>query len=170
MIGITAAAISTIDSIMLTLSSLVVRDIFKNMDDNLDRDQNLRQLRTAKISILIIAIAGFFFAIQELNLIATLSVAASIGLLVVVPSMFGAFFWKKATAAASLSSIIFGSITALYMQFSGWAPLGYGAGVWTLLVTTAVFILVSLFTQAPTKKAEEFIGYINQECNRKDII
>ena len=170
MIGITAAAISTIDSIMLTLSSLVVRDIFKNMEDNLDQDQNLRQLRTAKIAILIIALLGFFFAIQELDLIATLSVAASVGLLVVVPSMFGAFFWKKATAAGSLSSIIFGSLTALYLQFSGWKPLGHGAGVWTLIVTAAVFVGVSFFTQAPTDKAEEFIGYLNRECKERDII
>jgi SSS family solute:Na+ symporter len=170
MIGITAAAISTIDSIMLTLSSLVVRDIFKNMEDNLDQDQNLRQLRTAKIAILIIALLGFFFAIQELDLIAALSVAASVGLLVIVPSIFGAFFWKKATAAASLSSIIFGSMTALYLQFSGWSPAGYGAGIWTLLVSVLIFVGVSFFTQAPTKKAEEFIGYINQECDKRNII
>jgi SSS family solute:Na+ symporter len=170
MIGITAAAISTIDSIMLTLSSLVVRDIFKNMEDNLDRDQNLRQLRTAKIAILLIALLGFFFAIQELDLIATLSVAASVGLLVVVPSMFGAFFWKKATAAGSLSSIIFGSLTALYLQFSGWRPLGHWAGVWTLIVTAAVFVGVSFFTQAPADKAEEFIGYLNRECKERNII
>lgn len=170
MIGITAAAISTIDSIMLTLSSLVVRDIFKNMEDNLDQDQNLRQLRTAKIAILIIALLGFFFAIQELDLIAALSVAASVGLLVVVPSIFGAFFWKRATAAASLSSIILGSGTALYLQFSGWRPVGHGAGVWTLLVSSLIFVGVSFFTQPPTKKAEEFIGYLNQECKRKNII
>jgi len=170
MVGITAAAISTIDSIMLTLSSLVVRDIFKNMEDNLDQKQNLRQLRIAKIAILIIALLGFFFAIQELDLIAALSVAASIGLLVVVPSMFGAFFWKKATAAASLSSIIIGSITALYLQFNSWNPLGYGAGVWTLLVSTAIFIIFSLFTKAPQKKADEFIDYINKECKERNII
>ena len=170
MVGITAAAISTIDSIMLTLSSLVVRDVFKNMEDDLNQSQNLRQLRTAKVVILIIALLGFFFAIQELDLIATLSVAASVGLLVVVPSMFGAFFWKKSTAIGSLSSIIIGSIIALYLQFSGWSPLGHGAGVWTLLISAAVFVLVSLFTQPPVKKAEEFIGYINQECNKKNIL
>lgn len=170
MIGITAAAISTIDSIMLTLSSLVVRDIFKNMDDELASGKSLKQLRTAKIAILLIALLGFFFAIQELNLIAALSVAASVGLLVIVPSIFGAFFWKKATAAGSLASIILGSATALYLQFSGWRPLGHAAGVWTLLVSTAVFILLSLLTQAPEKKAEEFIGYINQQCNQKNIL
>lgn len=170
MIGITAAAISTIDSIMLTLSSLVVRDLFKNMEDNLDQGKSLQQLRTAKAAILVIAILGFIFAVQELDLIATLSVAASVGLLVVVPSFFGAFFWKKATAAGSLSSIIFGSFTALYLQFSGWRPFGHGAGVWTLLVSAAFFILISLLTEAPREKADSFIDYIEQELNAKNIL
>lgn len=169
-IGITAAAISTIDSILLTLSSLVVRDILKNMEDGLKAKQNLTQLRTAKITILIISVLAFLFAIQELDLIASLSVAASIGLLVVVPSIFGAFFWKKATAAASLSSIIIGSVTALVLQFSGWSPLGHGAGVWTLLISTFIFIIISLFTEAPQKKADKFIDYINDECQKRNII
>lgn len=170
MIGITAAAISTIDSIMLTLSSLVVRDIFRNLDDQLDENKNLRQLRTAKISILIIALLGFFFAIQELDLIAALSVAASVGLLVVVPSIFGAFFWKKATAPAALASILTGSFTALYLQFNSWSPYGYGAGLWTLLISSLVFIVVSLLTKAPTEKAEKFIGYLNKECSQRNIL
>lgn len=170
MIGITAAAISTIDSIMLTLSSLVVRDIFQNMDDQLDQNKNLNQLKIAKITILIIALLGFFFAVQEFDLIAALSVAASVGLLVVVPSIFGAFFWKKATAAASLSSIIIGSFTALYLQFNSWSPYGYGAGIWTLIVSILIFVLVSFFTEAPEEKAEKFIGYINKECTEKNIL
>lgn len=170
MIGITAAAISTIDSIMLTLSSLVVRDLFKNVEDNLEQEQNLRQLLTAKIAILFIALLGFFFAIQELDLIAALSVAASIGLLVVVPSIFGAFFWKKATAFGSLASIIVGSITALYLQFSSLSPYGYGAGIWTLIISTAVFVIGSLLTEAPRAKADQFIDYINQECKERNII
>lgn len=170
MIGITAAAISTIDSIMLTLSSLVVRDILRNSKENSDQRKNLNQMRTAKLSILIIAVLGFLFAVQELDLIAALSVAASVGLLVVVPSIFGAFFWKKATAPASLSSIIIGSLTALYLQFSSWSPYGYGAGVWTLIISTIIFILVSLFTEPPEKKADKFIDYLNQKCLEKNIL
>lgn len=169
-IGITAAAISTIDSIMLTLSSLVVRDIFGNRENESAENENLKQLRTAKITILIIALLGFLFAVQELDLIAVLSVAASVGLLVVVPSIFAAFFWKGATAAASLSSIITGSFTALYLQFNSWSPLGYGAGIWTLVISSLVLIVVSIFTEAPEQKAEEFINYINQRCEEKNIL
>jgi SSS family solute:Na+ symporter len=169
MIGITAAAISTIDSIMLTLSSLVVRDLFNKFEDQ-DNLKQLRQLKIAKIAIIIIALLGMLFAFQELDLIASLSVAASVGLMVVVPSMFGAFFWKGATAAGSLSSIIIGSFTAVYLQFSGWRPFGHSAGVWTLIVCVIVFITVSLFTEAQKEKADEFIDYLNQECEAKNII
>ncbi|ADQ13834.1 sodium:solute symporter family protein [Halanaerobium hydrogeniformans] len=166
MVGITAAAISTVDSIMLTLSSVVVRDLFKNLSDQRD----IKQLRIAKISIIVIAIFGLLFAIQELDLIAALSVASSVGLLVVVPSIFGAFFWKGATAAGSLSSIIIASFTAVYLQFSGWQPFGHGAGIWTLLVSTLIFIGVSLLTEAPREKADEFIDYLNKECEAKNIL
>ncbi|MFW6001514.1 MAG: sodium:solute symporter family protein [Halanaerobium sp.] len=169
MIGITAAAISTIDSIMLTLSSLVVRDLFNKFEDQ-DNLKQFRQLKIAKAAIIIIALLGMLFAVQELDLIASLSVAASVGLMVVVPSMFGAFFWKGATAAGSLSSIIIGSFTAVYLQFSGWRPFGHAAGVWTLIVCVIVFITVSLFTEAPKEKADEFIDYLNKECEAKNII
>lgn len=170
MVGITAAAISTIDSIMLTLSSLLVKDIFRKKELDLKGNQDLKELKLAQMAILIIALLGFFFAAQELNLIATLSVAASVGLLVVVPSIFGAFFWRKATAAAALSSIFLGSLTTLILQFSALRPLGLGAGVWTLVITTAIFIGVSLLTKAPQAKAEEFIGYLESECNKRNII
>jgi SSS family solute:Na+ symporter len=169
MIGITAAAISTIDSIMLTLSSLVVRDLFNKAEDQ-DNLKQLRQLKIAKVAIIIIAVFGMLFAVQELDLIASLSVAASVGLMVVVPSIFGAFFWKGATAAGSLSSILIGSFTALYLQFSGWRPLGHAAGVWTLIVSVVVFVGVSLITEAPEEKADQFIDYLKSECEAKNII
>lgn len=178
MVGITAAAISTIDSIMLTLASLVVRDLFKKdqsaqpavKERKFGLKKDHQELKIARIVIFVIALLGFFFAIQELDLIAALSVAASVGLLVVVPSIFGAFYWKSATAAGSLSSILLGSFTALYLQFSGWHPLGLGAGIWTLLISLFSFIIISLFTTAPQEKAEQFIGYLKTECQQKNIL
>nr|AGF93597.1 Na+/solute symporter [uncultured organism] len=166
MIGITAAAISTVDSIMLTLSSLIVRDLMQSRDEYSDK----KQLRIGKIVIFVIAVIGIIFAAQQLDLIATLSVASSVGLMVVVPTIFGAFFWKKATAAGSLSSIILGAIVALYMQFAGLSPLGVHPGVWTFIITVVTFISVSMITEAPQQKAEEFIGYLDRELEDKNIL
>lgn len=167
MIGITAAAISTIDSIMLTLSSLVVRDLYGNTDEDISEG---KELFVGKIVILVIALAGLIFASLELDLIATLSVASSVGLLVVVPTIFGAFFWRRATAPAALASILSGVVTAVYLQFSGLKPLGHWPGVWTLLVATLVFIVVSLFTSPPRENAERFMGYLSKELEEKNIL
>ncbi len=164
MVGITAAAISTIDSIMLTLSSLVVQDLYKNI-----KDEDVR-VRLGKIFILIIALVGLFFASRQLDLIATLSVVSSVGLLVIVPTMFGAFFWRRATAAGAVSSILCGAITAIYLQFSGWKPLGHWPGVWTLLISTIIFILVSLFTAPSREKADRFLSYLDKELEKRNIL
>src|SRR6056297_109214 len=166
MIGITAAAISTVDSIMLTLSSLIVRDLMQSREEYSDK----KQLKIGKIVIFIIAVIGIIFASQQLDLIATLSVASSVGLMVVVPTIFGAFFWKRATAVGSLTSVILGSFTALYLQFSNIKPLGFWPGVWTLIISLISFIVISLFTEPPRKKAEEFMGYLNKELEDKNIL
>lgn len=166
MVGITAAAISTIDSIMLTLSSVVVRDLYRNIKE----DSHTLQLMVGKVVIIVIALIGLWFAGQEFDLIATLSVASSVGLLVVVPTIFGAFFWKRATAAGAILSILIGSFTAVYLQFSGLKPLGHWPGVWTLLVSSLVFILVSLMTRPPEEKVKVFLGYLDRELKERNIL
>lgn len=165
MVGITAAAISTIDSIILTLSSLVVRDLFRDISDEAGK-----QLKLGKVFIFIIALVSLLFARGQFGLIASLSVASSVGLMVMVPTIFGAFFWKRATAAGSIFSILTGAATALYLQLSGWKPMGHWPGVWTLLIGSLVFILVSLITNPPRSKAEEFLGYLDEKLTEKNIL
>ncbi|HEU5139922.1 MAG TPA: sodium:solute symporter family protein, partial [Bacillales bacterium] len=150
MVGILAAAISTIDSIMLTLSSLFARDVYGNLGK---RPDDRKQLLVGKIVIPVIAILAFAFAELKLNLIAVLSVAASAGLIVVVPAIFGTFFWKRGTAAGVITSVSVGAIVVLILEFllefvEGFkAPLGLAAGIWGLIVSVVLFVGVSLVTK-----------------------
>jgi solute:Na+ symporter, SSS family len=154
MVGILAAAVSTIDSIMLTLSSMFARDVYGNMKS---RPDDNKQLKVGKIVIPVIAILAYAFAELELNLIAVLSVAASSGLIVAVPATIGAFFWKRGTAPAVISSVIISAVIVLILEVTGTKPIGFGSGIWGLLVSTFLFVGISLFTKAPKEKAEEFI-------------
>jgi solute:Na+ symporter, SSS family len=164
MVGIMAAAISTIDSILLTLSSLFARDVYGNIKKDAS-DQ--MQLRIGKIVIPIIAILAFLFAKLELNLIAVLSVASSAGLLVVVPSIFGTFFWKRGTAAGVLSSVTVGGLVVITLELFKYKPLDLASGLWGIMVSTFLFIVVSLLTKAPEAKANEFLSYIKTELRIK---
>ena len=167
MLGISAAAISTVNSIILTLSSMVCRDVFKNVSTGANED---RELLVGKIFVPLFTLLIVFFATQRLGLIAALSVASSAGLLVMVPALIGSFFWKRGTAAAVLASIIIGGLVATILQFSGLRPLGLWPGVWSGLVAVVLFIVVSFFTKAPEQKAAEFLGYLKEELSGRKVI
>jgi SSS family solute:Na+ symporter len=176
MIGITAAAISTIDSILLTLSSVWARDIHKGLIN--PRVSEKREVRLGQWVIPIMAIVAFVFAwwvaeqaggILDL-MIAPLSAAASAGLLMAVPTIFGAFFWKRATAAGAIVSCVVGAVVVLLFQVTGWKPLGWWPGTWGFIVCAILFVSVSLATKPPKKKADEFIGYLKQKLGRGNFI
>jgi len=164
MIGITAAAISTIDSILLTLSSVWARDIHKGLINPKVSEKG--ELKVGQWVIPVMAVIAFLFALWVAEkpgldyMIAPLSAAASAGLLMAVPTIFGAFFWKRATATGAIVSCIVGAIIVLIFQITGWKPLGWWPGVWGFIVCVPLFIIVSLATKPPREKAEEFIGYL----------
>ena len=167
MLGITAAAISTVNSIILTLSSMVSRDVFKIFKPDADEDQ---ELIVGKLFVPLFAVAIFFFASLRLGLIVVLSVASSAGLLVMVPALIGTFFWKRGTAAGAISSILVGGAVAFSFQFGNIFPLGWWPGVWSGIIATVLFIVVSLLTKPPKEKAEEFLGYLNKALKEKNAI
>jgi len=156
MIGILAAAVSTIDSILLTLSSIFVRDVYATLAPGRD---DAVQLRIGKIVIPVISVLALIFASMQFSMIAILSVAASAGLVVVVPATIGAFFWKRGTAAGALVSIIGGVIFVLGMYLTGNKLFGLNAGVLGFPVASVLFVVVSLLTQSGKEQVTEgFLG------------
>ncbi len=173
-VGILAAAISTIDSILLSLSSMCSRDIYK-AGINLQASEN-SELIISKVFIYILAIIFFVFAYWAAGksglafMIAPLASAASAGLLMAVPTIIGAFFWKRATAAGALSSMIIGAFVVLVLQVTGWKPMALWPGIWGFIICIALYCGISLLTQAPVQKAEEFMGYLKLELPKRNFI
>ena len=156
-VGILAAAISTIDSILLTLSSMIARDVYGNSSGGADDG---RQLLVGKIVIPVIAVLALLFAGLQLDLIAVLAVSSSAGLLVTVPAIIGAFFWRRGTAAGVLASVVLSGALVAYLEIAQTRLLGQASSVWGLLAAVALYVGVSLLTTAPDRKAAEFIGYL----------
>ncbi|MFV0492908.1 MAG: sodium:solute symporter [Pseudorhodobacter sp.] len=154
MIGILAAAVSTIDSILLTLSSVFARDVYGNITDNRNDSS---QLLIGKLVIPVISILSLAFAAMEFSMIAVLSVAASAGLVVMVPATVGAFFWSRGTAAGALASIVGGVAFVVTMYLTGNSLFGLNAGVLGFPVATLLFIVVSLATRPDMARATEFM-------------
>lgn len=154
MVGVLAACVSTIDSIMLTLSSMVTRDVYAAARTGAGERG---QLLVGKLVLPVIAVLAYWFAHLELDLIAVLSVSASAGLLVMVPPIIGAFFWRRGTAAGVISSVVIAGSLVLWLEATSTVWLGQGSGIWGLLVAVTIFVGVSLATSAPNRRAADFI-------------
>lgn len=156
-IGIFSAAISTIDSVMLTISSMFVRDIVRARREIPEK----QQLAIARWFILILGFGIYLFAIQRFNLIAILSVASSAGLLATVPSTIGGFLWTKGSAFGALTSMLGGAGISLFLQFSSWKPWGLWPGVWTMIIATLLYIVMSY--AKPAAINQEFFKVIQSQ-------
>ena len=158
-VSILAAAVSTMNSIVLTLSNMFGRDLLKAIFPGISEE---RELKASKMIMIVIMIACLLFAQLRLDLIVVLSSLASGGLLVQLPAVLGAFFWRKATAKAAITSILLGGLTVGYLSVANIKFLGQWPAVWGLLVAAFSFILVSLNTKAPDT-ASRFIDELKDE-------
>ena len=82
---------------------------------------------------------------------------ASGGLLVQLPAVTGAFFWRRGTAAGALASLLGGASGVGALSLGGWKPLGHWPGVWGLAAATILYVGVSLLTR-PDPGASAFHG------------
>jgi SSS family solute:Na+ symporter len=164
-LGIFAAASSTLGSIVLTLSSLFTRDIVRVLKPGVS-ERRKRTLEQVAMVVLLAICVGF--ASMQLNLIAVLSSMASGGLLVLAPAIIGAFFWRRATAAGAMVSMITGGVVTGVMYLTRFYPFGWWPPVWGGALTTILFVVVSLATRAPASGAA-FVDELERELKERRL-
>lgn len=164
-VGIFAAATSTLGSIILTLSSMGVRNIANPLKPGLSER---KEMLVGKAIIPLLLVICILFARLKLDLITVLSSMASGGLMVAVPAFIGAFFWKKGTAPGAIWSMIVGGIITSFLYISGWNPLGIPPAVWGIISTTTIFVVLSKLTETPEGGAE-FIDHIEEKKEKYDF-
>lgn len=157
-LSIMGAAVSTMNSIILTLSSMFGRDVVKAFIPGITEE---RELRICRILIPAITVACILFARMKLGLIAVLSSMASGGLLMQLPAILGVFFWRRATAAGAVSSMAAGGLAVGYMYVTGMKPLGHWPPLWGLILSGTVFVSVSLLTRRP-ESTDHFMDSIRE--------
>jgi len=133
-IGVIAASMSTADSQVLALSSLVTRDLYTGK----------KKMQIARISILVIAVLAWIISFKPPQLIITLSILSFAGTLQIAPAMIGGLFWKKGTAAAAICSMLSGVVVLILYQWFFSSPLGFHASFWGLVTGTIIYIVLSL--------------------------
>lgn len=163
-IGILAAAISTLDSVALTIGSMVARDFTDHR-----RTSDRIQIMIGRVVVVIVIVFAAYFALQSATIVDQLAALSAAGLMVSVPTIVGGFFWKRATNWGALASLSSGALVAIGLAFglgiSVFNPLLAGS---VALVSVSLFIGVSLVT-APHPNALDFAAELTPELAKRRV-
>ncbi len=140
-----AACMSSADSFLNIGAAALVHDIPRAFG----RKESTSELRNARLATVAIAVAAALFALYWGDLVALLGAAAwGIFAAAIVPVVAIGFNWKRATAAAANSAIIFSLVVNFGLKlFDVALPWGIDRGAAALAGSLLLFITVSLCTR-----------------------
>ncbi|MDP2738800.1 MAG: hypothetical protein Q8O82_08905, partial [Pseudorhodobacter sp.] len=160
-IGVLSAAISTLDSIALTVGSMVARDFLGGAGVS-----DARQIFAGRLVVVAVIVFASVFALNSARIVDQLAALSAAGLLVTVPPIVGAFFWKRGTAAGAMACLGGGALVAVWMAMvAGVSVFNPWLAGTVALVSTALFVGVSLVTR-PRAGALDFAGELRADLDR----
>lgn len=162
-----AAVMSSVDSFLLLVSSGVVRDIYQTSINPGASDRQIKRLSYAVTAV--VGLLGMLAVLHPPEFLQQLIVFASAGLgsCFLVPVAM-ALYWRRMTAPAAVAGMLGGggTVLALYLagflrtgSFSEYLLCGLHPFVWSVLVSAAAIVGVSLLGRAPEESLQErFFG------------
>ena len=144
MVGALAALMSTADSQLLSLSTMLSRDIPI-------KKKRVSEILFGKILIIILSLFAIIFVIggfnEKVGIMGTLVSTTFSGLTVLCPTTIAALYWKRATKYGCITSIIVGEISIFLFQFKLVPSHGFLSAIWGILIAIIVLVFVSYISQ-----------------------
>lgn len=141
-----AAIMSTVDSLLLLVSSAIVKDLYLNY---IQPDASHRKIKQLSIGITAaLGIIIFIMALDPPDLIIWLNLFAFGGLeaAFIWPIIMG-LYWKKGNKYGALSSMVTGVVLYVLSDLFFPKPLGLHSVVLPIVISFFVYVVVSLVTQ-----------------------
>jgi len=174
-----AAALSTADGLLLTITSALSHDVYYRVF----RPQSSTQFRLviSKSMLLVVAVLAAMVAAQKPGTILSMVAwAFSIAGSAFFPALVLGIFWRRATRAGALAGMVVGLAVAIYyifrVEFDGLAWIGVSglrmapwfhvnstaAGVFGVLAGFVTIVVVSLVTPVPEKEDRTFLDALRR--------
>ena len=166
-----AAALSTADGLLLTISNALSHDLYYKMVNPYASTQ--RRLVVAKSQLLIVSmVAAWVASLRPDNILFMVGLAFSIAASAFFPALVLGIFWKRANKWGAIAGMLAGfTVTILYVArthpFLGgsmenaWFSINpISAGAFGVPVGFLTIILVSLLTPAPPKSVQDLVDYM----------
>lgn len=168
--GVLAAGMSTIDGILLTVSSMVTKDVGGMFMRDLEthRAQMVRIVRGTSV---VLTVASYGIALARSSTIVELTALGWTGPLQLLPAFIGAVYWSRGTKQGAFWGTLVGLVTVVVTTFVWSSPLDIPPVFWSLPLNGIVFYTVSRLT-APTDPARLkriFVDALDYDPARFDI-
>ena len=148
--GATAAAMSTLDSILHANMTVLTRDVYQRfIRPNESQGHYINVGRAIVVGLLVV---GYLLSVGTGDYLVVLVTLSGAGALQLMPSILGVCFpgGRTLTRAGVVAGIAAGLVTLYVTLVVSPHPLGMHGGLWGLLVNTAVALNVSVFTTPPS--------------------
>ena len=155
--GATAAAMSTLDSILHSNMTVLTRDIYQRYVVK-DRDA-AHYVRVGRWIVAGLLVIGYLLSVTSVDFLVTLVTLSGAGALQLMPGILGVCYPTKRpfTRAGVLTGLAGGLVTLYLTLVVIPAPLGLHAAVWSLAVNFVLCIAVSKLTVPPSQETVERI-------------
>jgi SSS family solute:Na+ symporter len=132
-----AALMSTMDSQLLTLSSIFTRDIVPRLGNSKNKTSI-----TGRVFVIVLSLAGLALAYKPPATILQIATQTFTGLAVLFPTVIFGLYFKRVYPAAAILSILGGEIALIAFYFK-WIPSPvFLPVIWVMAVTFAVYLVV----------------------------
>lgn len=157
--GIIAAIVSTADSVLLTLSSVISKDIYARYINKNASDK--KQILVGKITGVVLIIFLLIIAWYPPATLYRIFILKFELLIQVAPAFILGLYWKNMHAKAVFIGMAVGTVVASYMAFAGLKPFGIASGLWGLFINTILSVVLSFMmkqTEAERVRVEKAIS------------
>src|SRR5699024_7621398 len=161
-----ALIITTANSYLLSVSGNIVYDIYQNyIAGRFGRKKELSDknyLRFSRLSLIGVGILAyilgkFFPSVLALQMYSYTMYGATI-----TPSLLAAFFWKRATGAGAIASIVTGGAATIIWEGVLNKPMDWNSVLVALPLSVLALVVVSLLTgKNKSQKEQEYIYNYN---------
>jgi len=163
MAGGLAAALSTADGLLLTISNALSHDLYyKILNPNASI---VKRLTAARLLLVVAAVAGAYVATFRINIIvAVVAYAFALAGSGFFPALVMGIFWKRTNKQGAIAGMIVGFLTALVLIVIGrnwgiypWGIKEVGSGVIGVPVGFIVIWAVSLMYPPPDRQTQDLV-------------
>ena len=166
-----AAALSTADGLLLTISNALSHDVyFKTLDPTASTQ---KRVTISKLLLLVVAlVAAYAASLKPGDILSLVGAAFSLAASTLFPVLVAGVFWRRANQPGAVAGMLTGFVVCAYYMLhtnpslggssaSQWlhiAPIS--AGVFGVPAGCAALALISLLTERPDARTQAFIDQL----------